>query len=94
MRRSLGIMSGAFALRSRRFALVGRLVFLLFGSHFVPTQVTVPLLCPPFAAAEPSPTLGKAVPPSFVSAGRLYRIGDLVNKHRASMILANGTWVA
>jgi hypothetical protein len=34
MRRSLGIMSGAFALRSRAFALVGHLVFSIFDCHF------------------------------------------------------------
>jgi hypothetical protein len=31
MRRSLGIISGAFALRSRAFALVGHVVFLFQG---------------------------------------------------------------
>jgi hypothetical protein len=34
MRRSLGIMSGAFALRSHAFALVGRLFFSFFYCHF------------------------------------------------------------
>jgi hypothetical protein len=34
MRRSLGIMSGAFALRSRAFAPVGHVVFYLFGGPF------------------------------------------------------------
>jgi hypothetical protein len=33
MRRSLGILSGAFALRSHAFALVGRLVFHFSGAN-------------------------------------------------------------
>jgi hypothetical protein len=35
MPRSLGIISGAFALRSEPFALVGHLVFLFFERHFL-----------------------------------------------------------
>jgi hypothetical protein len=34
MSRSLGIISGAFALRSRSFALVGHVVFYFAGRHF------------------------------------------------------------
>jgi hypothetical protein len=34
MRHSLGIISGAFALRSRPFALVGHVVFSFFECHF------------------------------------------------------------
>jgi hypothetical protein len=34
MRRSLGIISGAFALRSQAFALVGHVVFSFFERHF------------------------------------------------------------
>jgi hypothetical protein len=34
MRRSLGIISGAFALRSRSFARVGDVVFLFFQRYF------------------------------------------------------------
>jgi hypothetical protein len=34
MRRSFGIISGAFALRSRALALVGHLVFSFFGCQF------------------------------------------------------------
>jgi hypothetical protein len=34
MRRSLGIISGAFALRSQAFARGGHVVFLAFDCHF------------------------------------------------------------